>query len=177
MLSFLKSLFSRAQPPRVTLEIAHFEQLAGHRFAYHEEKTGVLTQEVEVRPPDSQGYLAVVTTRYASAGAQVSTVSVNAQGVIADCPEFGEQYVGRQDCLWLPPSLRRVGASAWIGMLPSQVRVMEETSWLGIPVWRCEYKVFGNTCFLCYDLSSGIKVGQHAVGQLASCSLGLTLPP
>jgi hypothetical protein len=44
MLSFLKSLFSRAQPPRVTLEIAHFEQLAGHRFAYHEEKTGVLTQ-------------------------------------------------------------------------------------------------------------------------------------
>lgn len=175
MLSFLRSWFSGPEVPAATIEIASFERLVGHRFYFHDDETKALNLDVEVRP-DTGGYLEVITTRHPPAGAQRSSVFVNANGVIADCPEFGEQYVGRQDCLWLPPTLRYVGASGWVGMYPSQLKVVEQTRWRGVPVWHCEYKVFGNTSYICYDQTSGVKVGQYANGYLFKCSLGLALP-
>jgi hypothetical protein len=175
MLGFLKSLFARPKAPHVAVEISSFEELVGHHFSFHDDQTRALNLEVEVRAP-VDGYLAVVTTRHSPAGPQQSSVFVNGKGTIASCPDFGEQYVGRQDCLWLPPALRQVGASGWVGMYPSQLKVVDQVLWRGVPVWRCEYKVFGDNSYICYDQSSGVKVGQHAIGYLAKCSLALTLP-
>lgn len=124
----------------------------------------------------TDGYLEVLTTTHPVAGPQQSSVFVNVEGVIANCPQFGEQYVGRRDCLWLPPALRSSGASGWVGMYPSQLQVVELTAYRGVPVWRCEYKVFGNTCSIYYDQTSGVKIAQDGVGYLAKSTLGLPLP-
>lgn len=175
MLKFFKSLFSRAPAPHPAVEIANFEELVGHRFSYHDDQTRALNVDIEVRRHEN-GYLEVVTTRHPPAGPRSSSVFVNVDGVIADCPEFGEQYVGRQDCLWLPPALRYAGASGWVGMYPSQIRVVEQTVWRGVPVWHGEYRVFGNTCDIYFDQSSGVKVGQDGNGHLAVCSLQMNLP-